>query len=165
VSLSAAGNKVHREVAKFVDDYGCILVDCPPAVESPAPQSALLTADVALVPVTPSPLDLWAAVGIRTIIEQIRAINAGLQARLVINSLEPRTALAREIKAILDEFGIPLLTSALHHRTVYRQSAVFGGTVHQFRRQGARAIEEVEGLTDEVVALLGGESVRWLNKT
>ena len=165
MSLSAAGGKVHREVAKFAEDYTGILVDCPPAVDSPAPQSALLIADLALVPVIPSPLDLWAAVGIRKMIERMHDINGGLQARLVINGLEPRTSLAREVKEVLHEFGTALVRSALHHRAVYRQSAVFGGTVHNFGAKAARAIEEVESLTDEVVTLLGGDTQLWPKAT
>jgi chromosome partitioning protein len=86
VGLSAAGNKVHREVAKFTDDFALIMIDCPPAIESPVPQSALLIADLALVPIIPSPPDLWAAVGIRQLIETLKTINEGLQARLVINN-------------------------------------------------------------------------------
>ena len=61
VGLSAASEKVHREVRKFVDNYDFILIDCPPAADSPVPQSALLVADLALVPIIPSPLDMWAA--------------------------------------------------------------------------------------------------------
>ena len=40
IGLSAAGDKVHREVAKFKDDYDISIIDCPPAVDSPTPQSA-----------------------------------------------------------------------------------------------------------------------------
>jgi chromosome partitioning protein len=156
VSLSAAGGKVHREVAKFADDYALILVDCPPAVDSHAPQSALLIADLALVPVIPSPLDLWAAVGIRQGIEHTRTVNSALQARLVLNALEPRTALAKDVLDLLPEFGIALARTALHHRTAYRQSAVFGGTVHMLGRKAAPAIAEVEALADEVWTLVGG---------
>src|ERR1051326_241416 len=71
VGLSAASAKVHREVKKFVDDYRYIIIDCPPAADSPVPQSALLVADLALVPVIPSPLDMWAAVGIREVISNV----------------------------------------------------------------------------------------------
>lgn len=55
VGLSAASAKVHREVRRFVEDYKYIIVDCPPAADSPVPQSALLVADLALVPLIPSP--------------------------------------------------------------------------------------------------------------
>ncbi|MEE9148513.1 MAG: ParA family partition ATPase [Candidatus Tectomicrobia bacterium] len=154
IGLSAAGGKVHREIAKFTDDYALIIVDCPPAVDSPVPQSALLIADLALVPIIPSPPDLWAALGIRQLIETIGEINEGLRARLVINALEPRTSLAKESLEILQGFGIPLAGTVLHHRTAYRQSAAFGGTVHHLGRKAAPALHEIEALTDEVLAIL-----------
>src|SRR5207247_11155266 len=71
VGLSAAGNKVHREVAKFTEDFALIVIDCPPAIESPVPQSALLIADLALVPIIPSPPDLWWALGMRPLFAMI----------------------------------------------------------------------------------------------
>ena len=156
VGLSTAGNKVHREVAKFTDDYGLIMIDCPPAVESSVLQSALLIADLALIPIIPSPPDLWAAVGIRQLIETLNTINEDLQARLVINNLEPRTSLAKEALDILPELGIPLLRTILHHRTAYRQSAVFGGMVHHLGRKASPAIREIEALADEVLAIIEG---------
>jgi chromosome partitioning protein len=156
IGLSAAGNKVHREVAKFTDDYALIMIDCPPAVESPVPQSALLIAALALVPIIPSPPDLWAAVGIRQLIETLNTINKDLQARLVINNLEPRTSLAKEALDILPELGIPLLKTILHHCTAYRQSAVFGGMVHHLGRKATPAIKEIEALADEVLAIVEG---------
>ena len=32
--LSAAGDKVHREARKYVDDFDIIVIDCPPAADS-----------------------------------------------------------------------------------------------------------------------------------
>ena len=127
LGLSAAGEKVHREIVKFKDDYDVIIIDCPPSVDSPIPKSALLIADLALIPLIPSPLDLWSSVGMKKLVEEISAINDGLQARSVITQLEPRTMLTRDVLDILQDFGIPRLQTALCHRTAYRQSAVFGG--------------------------------------
>jgi chromosome partitioning protein len=160
VGLSAASSKVHREVKKFVDDYHYILIDCPPAADSPVPQSALLIADLALVPIIPSPLDMWAAVGIRQIIENIGEINEALKSRLVINQCQPNTSLAKEALEVLPEFGIDLLKTYMHQRQVYRQSAVFGQTVHDFGAKASSAIEEVESITDEVTSLLNGATPR-----
>lgn len=154
VGLSAASTKVHREVKKFVGDYEFILIDCPPAADSPVPQSALLIADLALVPVIPSPLDLWASVGIRKVIEGVMSINETLIARLVVNQCQPNTNLAKEVMEVLPEFGIELSRVQLRQRTVYRQSAVFGQTVHNFGRDATPAIAEVNALTDEVLELL-----------
>ncbi len=88
IGLSAAGSHVHREVAQFLDDY-----------------------------TMPSPPDLWSAVGIRQLVDRLRVINARLQARLVLNDLEPRPRIAKDALEILPEFGMPLATTALHHRT------------------------------------------------
>lgn len=153
VGLSAASAKVHREVKKFINDYDCILIDCPPAADSPVPQSALLIADLALVPIVPSPLDMWAAVGIRQVIANASNLNEGLQARIVLNQCQPKTTLTQESLEILPEFGIELAKTQIHHRQVYRQSAVFGQTVHNFGNKAAAAIEEIEKLTDEVFSI------------
>jgi chromosome partitioning protein len=158
VGLSAASAKVHREVKKFIDDYDFIIIDCPPAADSPVPQSALLIADLVLVPIIPSPLDMWAAVGIRQVIHNVGDINEALKARLVLNQCQPNTTLAQESLEILPEFGIELAESQIHHRQVYRQSAVYGQTVHEFGSKAAVAIKEVERLTDEVMAVLGAKN-------
>jgi chromosome partitioning protein len=155
VGLSAASAKVHREVKKFVDDYHYIIIDCPPAADSPVPQSALLIADLALVPIIPSPLDMWAAVGIRQVIENVSSLNEDLQSRLVINQCQPNTSLAKEALEVLPEFGIDMCKTFIHQRQVYRQSAVFGQSVHDFGSRAAPAIEEVESLTSEIKGLLG----------
>lgn len=154
IGLSAASTKVHREVRKFVDDYQYIIIDCPPAADSPVPQSALLISDLALVPIIPSPLDMWAAVAIRQVIENVGDINEALRAKLVINQCQPNTTLAKEALEVLPEFGIELCGTYLHQRQVYRQSAVFGQTVHDFGSKAAPAIQEIESLTGEVLALL-----------
>lgn len=155
VGLSAASAKVHREVKKFIDDYTYIIIDCPPAADSPVPQSALLIADLVLVPLIPSPLDMWAAVGIRQVIANVSDLNEGLKARLVLNQCQPNTTLTQETLEVLPEFGIELAKAQLRHRQVYRQSAVFGQTVHDFGgKASAAAIEEMESLTNEVFEIL-----------
>ncbi|MBE9082846.1 ParA family protein [Tolypothrix sp. LEGE 11397] len=158
VGLSAASAKVHREVKKFIDDYDFIFIDCPPAADSPVPQSALLIADVALVPIIPSPLDMWAAVGIKQVIQNVGDFNDTLQARLVLNQCQPKTTLAQECLQVLPEFEIPLAKTQIQHRQVYRQSAVFGQTVHNFGNKATAAILEIESLTDEVLKVLGIET-------
>ena len=154
VGLSAAQGKLHREVKKLAGDYRYIVIDGPPAAESPIAQSALMVADLALVPVIPSPLDMWASIGIRKAIENAADINENLQARLVVNQCQPNTSLARDVLDLLPEFGIETLRSQLRQRTVYRQSAVFGQTVHEFGYKAAPAVNEVNAMCDEVLAVL-----------
>ena len=157
VGLSVANTKVHREVQKLIGDYEVILIDCPPAVDSPIPQSALLISDLALTPIVPSPLDMWASVGIRQVIENAQHVNEGLQARLVLNQYQPNTTLAKEALQVLPDFGIALCKNSLGDRQSYRHSAVFGSTVHHFGNAAKDAIDELEALTTEILSLLGLE--------
>ena len=152
--LAPAGGKIHREVKKYMADYEYIIVDCPPSVDSPVPQSALLIADLALVPVVPSPADLWAARGIKQLIENAENINEDLDVRLIANMVQPRTTLGKDALEILDDFGIPLTDSSLHLRTVYRESTLYGSTVHIFGSRARPAIKEIESLTDELLKIL-----------
>jgi len=158
--VAAAGGKVHRELAKFLPDYDLVVVDCPPAVDSMVPQSALMVADVVLMPVIPSPPDLWAAVGIRDLVQRCAEVNETMQARLVVNMTQPGTTLARESMDALQEFGIPLASSTLGLRQSFRQSAVFGTSVHGMKPQDTKAVEEVDALAEEVLRLLGEPSNR-----
>lgn len=152
--LSAAGDKVHREVKKYIDDFDVIVVDCPPSVDSTVPSSALLVADLALVPIIPSPTDLWAAVGVRELLSNVSDINETLQARLVPNMCQPNTEVTREALDLLREFKIPITDTKLCLRTAHRQSAALGGTVHDLGTRAGEAINEVNNLTYEVMGLL-----------
>lgn len=152
VGLAQAGKQLHREVRKFVDDYDYIVIDCPPAIDSPVPQSALLVADIAIVPVVPSPPDLWAAVGIKKLIESAQTVNEGLRPFLVANMVQPNTALTKEVLELLDDFGIPMLKSSFGLRTAFRQSAVFGTSTYELGANAKQAAAEVTALKNEILA-------------
>ena len=155
--MSVAGNKIHREVGKYVNDYSVIIIDCPPSLDSPIPQSALLIADLAIVPVIPSPADLWATRGISRFIESASTVNEALMVRILANMCQPHTSLGKDALELLDDTGflIPLFATRWHQRVAYRESAVFGGSVLDLGQHKAKeAITEVQKLTDEVLELL-----------
>lgn len=154
-ALAGAGAQVHHEVERFFKDYEIIFIDCPPAVESAAPQSALLVADLAIVPVIPSPVDLWASVAIKRLILNVCEINKDLRPRILVNQCQLNTSITKEILEFLPQFGIPEFHTRLHQRTAYRQAAAFGSMVHALRNpRPFPAIEEIDALAKEVVELL-----------
>lgn len=155
MGLAAVGGKLHREVKKYIDDYDVIVIDCPPAVDSAAPQSALLISDVAIVPVVPSPADLWAARGIKQIIENAADINESLCPLLVANMV-PRTALGRDALSTLEDFGIPLARSTLGQRTAYREAVLYGCPVQSLGSKARNASDEIDALADEIWFLATG---------
>ncbi len=157
--LGAAGGKVHREVKKYLSDYDYIFIDTPPAVDSPVPQSALMVSDLALIPIIPSPPDLWAGIAIKELISRMQDFNEHLEARLVINMCQSNTNIAKDIISIVDDFEIDKSETSLVLRTAYRQSAAFGCTVHDLKKVAdiaidKKACDEIDRLCDEIRFIL-----------
>jgi chromosome partitioning protein len=127
-----------------------IVIDCPPSVHAPQTHTALELSDIALIPVQPSPLDLWATVHIEQAIERARETNPGLRALLVINQLEPRTRLSRLIRQALAELELSAAETAIRRRAVYRASVLEGKSVFDMGRSGEAAAAEIQNLISEV---------------
>lgn len=151
--LAAAGARLHREVEKYVDIYDIILIDCPPGMDSLIPQSALLIADLALVPVIRSPLDLWSSSGIAQLIEHARVVNEDLQVLLVLNQWQANRILAKDSAEVVKTFGMPVANHYVADREVYRQCSMYGQTVHEMGPRAIAAVREIEALLSEIVAM------------
>jgi chromosome partitioning protein len=140
-----------KVVAEAAADHQFTLIDCPPSVRAPQTREALAISDLALIPVQPSPLDLWATVHIEQEIESARVGNPGLRAVLVINQMEPRTRLSRLVRLGLAELNLPVAETAIHRRVAYRSSILEGRTVLDQGRRGESAADEIRKLIEEVV--------------
>jgi len=130
------------------NDY--VLIDCPPSVHAPQTISVLEFADIALVPVQPSPVDLWATVHIEKAIKEAREVNPKLAAKLVINQLEARTTLSKLVRDVVTEIGIPVADTAVRRRAIYRNSALEGKSIYGTGKRGADAAQELDSLINEV---------------
>ncbi len=131
--------------------YRHMVLDCPPSLDSHASLQALRACDVALIPVLPSPVDLWASLRLPQEIEEARRDNPGLRAFLVLNQLEPKSALSAAMHEALAEFGIPVLDAGIRRRAAYRGAALEGLSVYQMGSRGAQAAAEIEAIINEVI--------------
>ncbi|HRG64009.1 MAG TPA: ParA family partition ATPase [Burkholderiales bacterium] len=152
MSLANVTDKVNREIKKYLEDYEYIFVDCPPAIDNNFTSSALLIADLALVPVIPSPTDLWAAVGIQKLISNVSEINDKLISRLVANMCQSNISISKEALELITEFDFPKTKSDIYQRTAYRQAAAFGGTVLDL--DNPKAKQEIKELAEEILTLI-----------
>ena len=148
--ITLAGN-LAREIKRFSEDYQYLVIDCPPTLESEATQLAMTAADTVLIPVLPSPVDLWASMRLAASLEQAKMINPRLAAYIVVNQLEPRNALSRAMQQALEEFDIPTLQSCLRRRAIYRTCAIEGNSVFGMGKRGDAAVQEIESIIDEVM--------------
>lgn len=138
---------------ELAQDYDYVVIDCPPSVHAPQTRTVLQVGDLALIPVQPSPVDLWATVHIERAIAQAQHGNPSLRALLVINQLESRTTLSRLVREALTEIALPLANTAIRRRAVYRNSALEGKSIFDMGSRGAAAAEELDQLIQEITTL------------
>jgi chromosome partitioning protein len=137
------------QTARATHEY--LVIDCPPSVHAVQTADVLAICHIALVPVQPSPLDIWATVHIEEKVEEARQVNPGLRAVLVINQLEPRTLLSQQIRQGLAELSLPVAQTAIRRRMAYRSSVLEGRTVMDLGIRGSEAADEIRQLIEEVV--------------
>jgi chromosome partitioning protein len=153
-NLADAGKGLHREIKKFIEDYDFIVVDCPPAIESPAPAAALMVSDLALIPLVPAPSDMWASERAKNLVRDAWVFNETLKARTVINMFQPKSPVAQDAAALMAEDAeIPPLETKLQLRSPFRDCLIDGTTAHRMRN-GQAAVREIEALCDEVLAVM-----------
>ena len=142
---------VHDAVEAVRSEYDYLVIDCPPSTESPRVAQALGCVDCVLIPVLPSPMDLWASAHIEGMVNEARAVNPGLRAFLVLNQMESRNAMARSMEEVFREFTVPALRSRLARRAVYRTAALEGRSVYDLGSRGDSAEKEIESVIAEIL--------------
>ena len=156
IGMASYAGKMHREIQRQLENYDFVVIDCPPSVDAITSQSALLIADLVIVPVPPSPADIWSCRATLALIERIQVINPGLKAVLLATKIQ-RTSLSRAVLDELATFEVSLLKSRLAHRTAYQEAILAGTTVSAMGRDARAAAIEVSAVVDEVLAILGGD--------
>jgi len=140
-----------QQAQSYAKQNDFVLIDCPPSVQAQQTIAVLEFADVVLMPVQPSPIDLWATVHTEKAISEARETNPKLKALLVINQLESRTTLSKLVRDVLDEIALPVADTAIRRRAIYRNSALEGKSVFGVGKRGADAVEELNSLIQEVI--------------
>ncbi|ESY71777.1 cobyrinic acid a,c-diamide synthase [Mesorhizobium sp. LNHC252B00] len=146
--VGLARDTLHREAPELARGADHIVIDGPPRVAA-LMRSALLAADLALVPVQPSPFDGWAAAEMLALIREARIYRPQLVARFVLNRCASRTVIARETAETLADHDPPVLAATIGQRVAYAESAQSGRLVFE-TDEDSRASREIAAFAAEV---------------
>ena len=142
---------LHREMPALGESYEWVVIDGPPRVYSVA-KSAIAAADIVIIPVQPSPYDVWAAKEIVDLITEVRVLKASLNAVFAVNRKIVGTAIGRDVAAALANYPLPVLESAISQRVSFAESASTGQTVLETDAKGPGA-EEIRAMVAELMEL------------
>jgi len=146
--VGMAKPSLHRDLPAMAKDYDVVVIDGAPRVNELG-RSAILASDTILIPVQPSPYDVWAAALTVQLIREAQQFRERLTAAFVINRRIVNTAIGRDVASILDQFGLPVLPGHLCQRVVYAESASQGLSVAELAPQ-SEAAREVTALVSSI---------------
>jgi chromosome partitioning protein len=146
--LGLARDTLHREAPDLARNADHIVIDGPPRVAA-LMRSALLAADIALIPAQPSPFDGWASGEMLKLLDEARIFRPQLVARFALNRCAAGTIIAREIAAALADHDPPVLAARIGQRVVFADAARTGRLAAEIDADSSAA-REVAGLVAEI---------------
>jgi chromosome partitioning protein len=148
VVVGMAKTSLHREMPALAKNYDIVLIDGAPRVNELG-RAAIMASDFVLIPVQPSPYDVWAAAETVQLVREARVYKENLRAGFVINRKIANTAIGRDFVSALDQFpDTEVLDAALIQRVVYAESAARGLSVLEVapRSEAAKEIQRLAKL-------------------
>jgi chromosome partitioning protein len=146
--IGLAQDTLHREAPELAHGADHVVIDGPPRVAG-LMRSALLAADLVLIPAQPSPFDGLAPGEMLQLIREARIFHLRLVARFVLNRCAARTIIARETAETLAEHDPPLLAARIGQRVIFADSAQSGRLVGELDN-ASLAAREIAALAREV---------------
>ncbi len=143
---SAWGASYESEKLKKRFDF--VIMDTPPKIDSDL-RPALRVADLVIVPVATSHVDLWATEGVLDLARREKA-----PVLVVLNRVRPNTRLSVEVAEKAAQLGANVAQTQVANRVSYAETLGQGLGVAEQARSGPARLE-IATLTDEVLAAIG----------
>lgn len=147
-----ARESLHVEVPQISQTADFVVIDGPPRAAT-ITRSALLAADLALIPVQPSAYDIWATQEMVRLVEEARLYRPALRAAFVVNRRVVGTVIGREARTALAEQILPALAAEICQRIAFADS-VAGGLLVRERDARCAAAHEIARLAAQVREVL-----------
>jgi chromosome partitioning protein len=142
---------LHREIERLGKDYAHVIIDSPPHANDVA-RSAIMASDVIVIPVQPSPYDVWASEETVTLVTEAAPLKEKLKTAFVINRKIVNTAIGRDVVESLASYDLPILAAQICQRVAFAESAANGRTVLETEPESLAA-QEIDALVTEILTL------------
>ena len=142
---------LHREMQALAHDYDHVVIDSPPRVTDIA-RSAILAADRVIIPVQPSPYDVWATHEVVTLLKEAAVYNGLLISAFAVNRKIANTVIGRDVREALAKYDVRTLTATITQRIVFAEAVATGESVQE-RDPTGPAATEINTLTTEITEL------------
>jgi chromosome partitioning protein len=144
---------LHRadQLPALAEGRDLVVVDLPPRLEA-VTRSALMVADVVLLPSGGSAADVWALGDVVRLVEDARALRPDLPVSVLLTRAQTSTAMGRAARGVLEGTGLPVLRASLGFRVTYPEAMAAGQGPTTYAPK-SEAADEARRLLTEVLAL------------
>jgi chromosome partitioning protein len=139
----------HSDIGGLSKEYNHVVIDAPPATGD-ITQSILLASNLTIVPIGPSPLDIWSSKETINLIKLARKHNRKLIRKLLICKKIVGTRVGREAREALEAHKIKIFETEICQRIAFVEAMISGLSVIQYRPNSS-ASSEVKSLCREIV--------------
>ena len=140
---------IHKEIAQLGQGYDHIIIDGPPRVTDLA-RSAIMASDIVVIPVQPSPYDIWAAEEVVKLITEARVYKENIKSVFVVNRKITNTAIGRDVREALAAYPVHVLDASIAQRVVFAEAAAQGQAIFEIDPTGP-AVAEMEAVAAELM--------------
>ena len=140
---------IHKEIPQLGQGYDHIIIDGPPRVTDLA-RSAIMASDLVVIPVQPSPYDIWAAEEVVKLITEARVYKENIKSVFLVNRKITNTAIGRDVREALAAYPIHVLNASVAQRVVFAEAAAQGQAIFEIDPAGP-AVAEMEAVVAELM--------------
>lgn len=138
-----------KDIKAVANNYDWIIIDGAPQLAEMA-IAAIKCSDIVLIPVQPSPYDVWATEDLVDVIKARQKITDGLpKSAFIISRQITNTSLGKEIRDVLGGYELPVFENGTFQRIIYAKTAASGSTVLDIEPTG-EAANEIKNLITEL---------------
>jgi len=139
----------HNDMKALAKGYDHVVIDAPPATGTTT-RSMLLVSNLAIVPIGPSPLDIWSSRQTIQLIKEARKHNKKLIGKLLVCKKIIGTRVGRDAKDALQKYRRVIFDTEIGLRVAYVEASIFGQSVLEFAPT-SEAANEIRSLCQEIV--------------
>lgn len=152
VTVAKNLSQLQKSIRDNLDKYDYILVDGHPRITN-ITRAVLMLSDLAVIPLSPSQVEVWSTKHLAEIVEEAQKSNSHLATRICWNRYRVRTNSAEQVvKEAKDVLKIEDLPTKLGNRVAYLDSFAQGLTVAEWHDQAAKL--EIWSLTSGIQRIL-----------
>ena len=139
---------LHKDLPSIAADYDVTIIDGAPRVNNLG-RAAILASNFVLIPVQPSPFDVWAADDTVQLVQEAQQFKETLKAAFAINRKIVNTAIGRDVVKAFKDAPFPVLGPTVSQRVLFAECAGQGLTVREIA-PNSEATREITALGNAI---------------